>query len=63
MFNGFRNPCIMILDNEKLLNFKQANHLCRWKSCFLFFRVFCDHWFHAKAKSENKWKNKCLTMH
>jgi hypothetical protein len=53
----------MILDN-KTLEFKQANHYADEKVAFiLVFRVFCDHRFHAKAKSENKWKNKCLKMH
>jgi hypothetical protein len=28
---------------------------------FLFFKVLCDHQFHAKAKRENNWKNKHLT--
>ena len=57
MFNGFRNPCIMILDNEKLLNLNKQIIYADEKIafiCFLGFFVITDFMQKQKVKTNGK---------
>jgi hypothetical protein len=51
----------MILDMKRF-RIQTRQIIMQMKRLILFhFEVLCDHQFHAKAKRENKWKNKHLT--